>query len=57
LDNGLSFDIEESDIVFIDSIYRGRCLGEAGLLPHGEPDTDDAEHAVKIASHLLKENK
>ena len=56
-DHGLTFDIEESDIVFIDSIYRGRYPGEAGLLPHGEQDGDDAEHAVKIASHLLKEKK
>lgn len=56
-DNGLSFDIEELDIVFIDSIYRGRYPGESGLLPHGEPDGADAEHAVKIASHLMKENE
>ena len=56
-DYGLSFDIEESDIVFIDSIYRGRYPGEAGLLPHGEPDGDDAKYAVKIASHLMKENE
>jgi HEPN domain-containing protein len=53
-DNRLLFDIEEADIVFIDSIYRGRYPGEAGLLPHGEPDSEDAERAIKIVSHLLQ---
>ena len=54
-ENGLRFDFEESDIVFIDSIYRGRYPGEAGLLPHGEPDTEDAARAVKIAAHLIQQ--
>jgi len=53
-EHSLIFDIEEADIVFIDSIYRGRYPGEAGLLPHGEPDSEDAERAVKIASKLLQ---
>ncbi|MEI6702815.1 MAG: HEPN domain-containing protein [Deltaproteobacteria bacterium] len=53
-EHGLRFDLEEADIIFIDSIYRGRYPGEAGLLPHGEPDSEDAEHAVKIASQLLQ---
>jgi len=26
-----------------------------GLLPHGEPDSEDAERAVKIASQLLQQ--
>lgn len=52
-DNRLKFDLEESDIVFMDSIYRGRYPGEAGLLPHGEPDREDAERAIKIVSHIL----
>lgn len=55
-DNGLRFDLEEADIVFMDSIYRGRYPAEAGLLPHGEPDSEAAERAVKIASHLLQQN-
>ena len=54
-DNELRFNLEEADIVFIDSIYRGRYPGEAGLLPHGEPDDADAERAVKIAVSLLKQ--
>jgi len=53
-EHGLIFDLEEADIIFIDSIYRGRYPGEAGLLPHGEPDSEDAERAVKIASKLLQ---
>ena len=53
-ENSLRFDIEEADIVLIDSIYRGRYPGEAGLLPHGEPGSEDAERAVKIAAHLFE---
>jgi len=55
-DNHLCFDFEEADIVFIDSIYRGRYPGEAGLLPYGEPDHDDSERAVKIAANLLQQS-
>lgn len=54
-ENGLLINFEETDIVFIDSIYRGRYPGEAGLLPHGEPDIQDAERAVKIASQMLQQ--
>ncbi len=54
--NYLRFDLDEDDVVFIDSIYRGRYPGEAGLMPHGEPDRQDAERAVKIAMHLLQQN-
>ena len=52
----MRFDLDEADIVFIDSIYRGRYPAEAALLPHGEPDSEAAERAVKIASHLLQQN-
>lgn len=55
-DKGLKFNLEESAIVFIDTIYRGRYPGEAGLLPHGEPDRADAERAVNIASSLQKKD-
>jgi HEPN domain-containing protein len=53
-ENSLRFDVEEADIVFIDSIYRGRYPGEVGLLPHGEPGSEDAERAVKITEHLFE---
>jgi HEPN domain-containing protein/predicted nucleotidyltransferase len=54
-DNGLRFELEEADIVFMDSIYRGRYPAEAGLLPQGEPDSEAAERAVKIAAHFLQQ--
>lgn len=47
--------IEEDDIIFIDSIYRGRYPAEEGLLPLGEPSQEDAQRAVKLAEKILKE--
>jgi HEPN domain-containing protein/predicted nucleotidyltransferase len=41
--------LPEDDIVFMDTIYRGRYPVEAGLLPEGEPTADQAKRAVKIA--------
>ncbi len=47
---GISFDIEDEDISFIDSIYTGRYPANSGLLPYGDPTKEDAERAIQIAS-------
>ncbi|MEI6207372.1 MAG: HEPN domain-containing protein [Desulfuromonadales bacterium] len=52
---GLTYDVADDDVVFIDSIYRGRYPAEAGLLPQGEPEGRDAERAVNLATSLLKQ--
>jgi HEPN domain-containing protein/predicted nucleotidyltransferase len=54
-DFGLKYDLEENDVVFVDSIYRGRYPAEAGLLPQGEPEAEDAERAVNLSKSLLKQ--
>lgn len=41
--------LSEGEIVFVDSIYRGRYPGEAGLLPLGEPNQAEADRAIAIA--------
>lgn len=51
----LNISIKDQDIIFIDSIYRGRYPAEAGLLPLKEPSQDDADHAIKIADRVLKQ--
>jgi len=51
---GLKFDLPEEDVAFVDSIYRGRYPTEAGLLPQGEPDAEDAQRAVALAGALLE---
>lgn len=48
----IAIDISEEDMVFIDSIYRGRYPLETGLLPLGEPLKEDAERAVGIARRI-----
>jgi HEPN domain-containing protein len=47
--------LSDKEIVFIDSIYRGRYPAEAGLLPLGEPSKADAEKAVTLAKRVNKE--
>lgn len=51
---GLKYGFSEHDVAFVDSIYRGRYPMEAGLLPQGEPDADDAARAITIASSVIK---
>lgn len=56
-DFGMSVNVSEDDVVFIDSIYRGRYPAEVGLLPLGEPSDSDAKRALSIADntyHLIK---
>lgn len=53
----IKIDITDEDMVFIDSIYRGRYPAEAGLLPLGEPTKADAQKAVSIAERIIKKIK
>lgn len=56
-DFGMSVNVSEDDVVFIDSIYRGRYPAEVGLLPLGEPSDSDAKRALSIADntyHLIQ---
>jgi len=56
-DYRIRFKFSDEEIVFIDSIYRGRYPAEAGLLPLGEPSKTDAEKAVRIANRIFKETQ
>lgn len=49
----ITIDVTEDDIVYIDSIYRGRDPAEAGLLPLGEPTIAEAQRAVGIAKGVM----
>ncbi len=46
--------MSEEDLIFMDSIYRGRYPGEVGLLPLGIPEKSDGERAVKIAKEIFE---
>lgn len=47
---GISFEIKDEDVSFVDSIYTGRYPADSGLLPYGDPTKEDAERAIRIAS-------
>jgi hypothetical protein len=49
-DVGLPMD----DVVFLNSIYRGRYPTEESLLPYGEPSCSDAEKAISAAKTLVE---
>ncbi len=53
----ITLKIDEDDITFIDSIYRGRYPAEEGLLPLGEPSKKDAKRALKLAKSIFKKLK
>ena len=46
--------LSEEEVVFIDSIYRGRYSAEAGLLPYGEPSKIDAQKVIRISKRIYK---
>jgi HEPN domain-containing protein len=52
-DYKIQLSLTDGEIQYIDSIYRGRYPGEAGLLPLGEPDSKDADKAIAIATRAL----
>lgn len=54
-DYKIKFNLSDEEIVFIDSIYRGRYPAEAGLLPMGEPSEADVKRAVSIARRIFKD--
>lgn len=53
-DYKIKLKLSDEEIVFLDSIYRGRYPAEAGLLPLGEPLEVDARRAVDIANRIFK---
>ncbi len=56
-DYKVKVDISDEEIVFIDSIYRGRYPFDAGLLPLGAPSEEDAQRAVNLAKRIFKDMK
>ena len=42
------------DAVLLNSVYRGRYPTEEGLLPHGEPTVEDAQHALDAARRTVE---
>jgi len=43
----------DEEVQFMASICRGRCLGEGGLLPLGEPNREEADRAITIAAKVV----
>jgi HEPN domain-containing protein/predicted nucleotidyltransferase len=52
---GLNIMCKDKDIDFMDSIYRGRCPAEEGLLPLKYPTADDARRAIATAKNILSQ--
>lgn len=50
-------EVSDEDTVFMDSVYRGRCPAEEGLLPTGDPTASDAAKAIEITSRALASSK
>jgi HEPN domain-containing protein/predicted nucleotidyltransferase len=50
---GFQLTMPADDAVFLNNVYRGRYPNEEGLLPHGEPDAEDARRAVSAAAKFL----
>lgn len=49
--------LSDEDVVFMDSIYRGRYPAEEGLLPFRESSASDAEKAIHIAGRIVKSKR
>lgn len=49
--------LKDEDIMFLDSIYRGRYPAEEGLLPFHEPSDEDAQRALRIVQKLMRRKK
>lgn len=50
---GVRVEWRDSDIDFMDSIYRGRYPAEEGLLPLKNPDQKEASRAISLARNIL----
>lgn len=46
--------LEIEDVVYLNSVYKGRYPTEEGLLPHGEPSKADTERALLSAGRLIR---
>ncbi|MGR3302093.1 MAG: HEPN domain-containing protein [Candidatus Scalindua sp.] len=44
--------VDDEELTFIDSIYKGRYPGEEGLLPYGNPSRDEALKAINITYRI-----
>ena len=56
-DYKIKISLSDEDLVFMDSIYRGRYPVESGLLPLSVPSEENAKRAVDIAERIFKEIK
>lgn len=50
---GISMPLQDDEIDFIDSVYKGRYPGEEGLLPLGVPTQKDAKRALRVAKKVV----
>lgn len=51
----IGISVDEEDMDFMDSIYRGRYPADEGLLPLRPPTKEDAERALSAAQEVLKQ--
>lgn len=49
--------LQDEEMDFIDSIYKGRYPGEEGLLPLGSPVMKDAKRALQIVKKVVRHLK
>lgn len=54
---GIIIPLQDEEIDFIDSVYKGRYPGEEGLLPLGAPTQKDAKRALQIAKKVVRHFK
>jgi len=52
---GWDISFSTDDMVFLNSIYKGRYPTEEGLLPHGLPGEGDARRALNAAETAMKQ--
>jgi len=53
-DYKIKIKLSDEEILFIDSIYKGRYPAEVGLLPFGEPSEKEARKSIQIALKISK---
>ena len=53
----ISVPLQDEEMDFIDSIYKGRYSGEEGLLPLGSPVLKDAKRALQIVKKVVRHLK
>jgi len=54
---GLPVDVSHEEAGFLNAVYRSRYPAEAGLLPQGEPTTDDARKALALGRKVLAQGQ